>query len=191
MEYRIRDVTTAEPSTTPKPRRPWPQFSLRRLLVVVLLACGVFGLVAQFGPLNVLLFVLLSAVVVGVAMSRRKRTVLDGDGPAERIRQRHAEYQRQGGWARPFINVVFFLSVALVSATVALWYDGLHDFGEFGGVFQFVAASLISCLLLCVAVVCLTVTLLNSSNLPRTQRILGTLPIALTGAVFVLIAVLK
>ena len=183
-------MTTA-PTNTPKPCRPWLQFSLRRLMAVTLLGCMVFGLVVQFGPLNVLVFVLLGAILAGVAMSRRKRTVLDGDGPAERIRQRHVEYQRQGGWARPFINGVFFLSIALVSAIGALWYDGLHDVGEYGGVFQFVAASLISCLLLCVAVVCLTVTLLNFSKLPRTQRILGTLPIALTGAVFVLMAVLK
>ena len=180
---------TTTPLKSPEPRRRWLQFSLRRLLVVVLLACGVFGLVAQFGPLNVLVFVLLSAVVAGVAMSRRKRTVLDGDGPAERIRQRHVEYQRQGGWARPFINGVFFLSIALVSAIGALWYDGLHDVGEYGGVFQFVAASLISCLLLCVAVVCLTVTLLSFSRLPRSQRILGTLPIVLTVVVFLLMAV--
>ena len=179
----------ATPPTTAKPRRRWLQFSLRRLLVVVLLACGVFGLVAQFGPLNVLVFVLLSAVVVGVAMSRRKPFLLDGDGPAERFRQRHAEYQRQGAWARPFINGVFFLSIALASALGALWYDGLHDFGEYGGVFQFVAASLISYLLLCVAVVCLTVTLLSFSRLPRTQRILGTLPIVLTVVVFLLMAV--
>ena len=160
-------------------------------MAATLLGCMVFGLVVQFAPLNVLVFVLLGAVVAGVAMSRSKRTVLDGDGPAERIRQRHIEYQRQGGWARPFVNGVFFLSIALGAAIVALWYDGLRDVGEFGGVFQFVAASLISCLLLCVVVVCLTVTLLNSSNLPRTQRILGTLPIALTGTVFVLLAVLK
>ena len=76
----------------------------------------VFGLVVQFGLLNILVFVLLTAVVVGIAMSRRKRTVLDGDGPAERFRQRYAEYQRQGGWARPFIKGVFFLSIALASA---------------------------------------------------------------------------
>jgi hypothetical protein len=54
-----------------------------------------------------------------------------------------------------------------------------------------VAASLISYLLLCVAVICLTVTLLNLSKLPRTQRILGTLPIVLTGLVFLLMAILR
>jgi Ca2+/Na+ antiporter len=183
-------VTTTAP-ISPKPRRRWVQFSLRRLLVVVLLVCGVFGLVAQFGPLNVLVFVLLSAVVVGVAMSRRKRTMLEGKGTAERIRQQQVEYERRGGWARPFINGVFFLSIALASVIGALWYDGLHDVGEYGGVFQFVAASLISYLLLCVAVICLTVTLLNFSKLPRTQRILGTLPIVLTGLVFLLMAILK
>jgi len=182
-------MNAAAPPTTPPPRRRWLQYSLRRLMAVTLLGCMVFGLAAQFGPLNVLVFVLVSAVVLGVAMSRRKRTVLDGDGPAERIRQRHVEYQRQGSWARPFINGVFFLSSALASAIGALWYDGLHDFGEFGGVFQFVAASLISCLLLCVAVVCLTVTLLNFSKLPGTQRVLGTLPIVLTVVVFLLMAV--
>ena len=36
MEYRIRDVTTAEPSTTPKPRRRWLQFSLRTMIALVL-----------------------------------------------------------------------------------------------------------------------------------------------------------
>ncbi len=72
-----------------------------------------------------------------------------------------------------------------------VWYAGLHDVGEYGGVFQFVTASLISYLLLCVAVVCLTVTLLNFSKLPRTQRILGTLPIVLTGLVFLLMAILR
>ena len=131
---------TTTPAPAQKPCRPWLQFSLRRLMAVTLLGCMVFGLVVQFGPLNVLVFVLLGAVVAGVAMSRRKRTVLDGEGPAERIRQRHAEYQRQGGWVRPFINGAFFLSIALVSAIGALWYDGLHDVGEYGGVFQFVAA---------------------------------------------------
>ncbi len=180
---------TTTTSTTPKPRRRWLQFSLRRLLVAMLLACGVFGLVVQVSFLNALVLAFLGAVVFGVAMSRRKRTMLEGKGAAERIRQQHVEYQRQGGWARPFINGVFFLSIALASAIGALWYDGLHDFGEFGGVFQFVAASLISCLLLCVAVVCLTVTLLNFSKLPATQCILGTLPIALTGLVFLLMAI--
>ena len=39
-------MTTAEPSTTPKPRRRWLQFSLRTLMVLMLvLGCG-FGWLA-------------------------------------------------------------------------------------------------------------------------------------------------
>jgi hypothetical protein len=176
---------------TPKPHRRWLQFSLRRLLVVMLLTCGVFGLAAQFSLLNVVGLVLLGAIVCGVAMSRRNARMLGGEGVVDRMRRRLTEYERRGGWFRPFINGVFFLSIALASVIGALWYDGLHDVGEYGGVFQFVAASLISYLLLCVAVICLTVTLLNFSKLPRTQRILGTLPIVLTGAVFLLMAILR
>jgi hypothetical protein len=104
-------------------------------MVVTLLECMVFGSVVQFGPLNVLVFLPLSGVVVGVAMSRRKPIVLDGEVPAERIRLRHAEWERKGGWACPFINGIFSLSIALASALGALWCDGLHDFGEYGGVF--------------------------------------------------------
>lgn len=97
----------------------------------------------------------------------------------QRIRQRHAEYEGKGGWVRPFVNVAFSLTVVLLLAFSLIWYDGLHDIGEFAGVYQFVFSFLIGCLTLCLALICLTVTLIKYSRLRLAQRTLGILPIAL------------
>ena len=141
-----------------------------------------------FGKLNLMHGCLVSQ---GAATAVRNRWPLGqpemqhDDERYRRIRQHHAEYERRGGWARPFVNVSFYLTVALLSALSVIWYDGIHDFGEFAGVFQFVTAFFIGCLTLCVALTCLAVTLMKYSKLGMTQRILGIVPIGLFGLVSV------